>query len=51
MAKISSILPFRCVRPEDEGQYTCVADNGVKQASSTTMVSVKRKLKINTPKN
>lgn len=43
MAKIKSKLPLRCIRPEEEGQYSCVADNLRQQVLATTTVAIEGK--------
>ncbi|CAG7658800.1 unnamed protein product [Allacma fusca] len=40
MAKTKSKLPLRCIRPEDEAQYTCVADNDGRQLIASTVVVI-----------
>lgn len=40
MANVKSKLPLKCLRPEDQGEYTCVAENDERQVVATTVVTV-----------
>jgi len=40
MSKIKSKLPLRCIRPEEEGEYSCVADNFGRQLVAKTTVAI-----------
>jgi hypothetical protein len=40
MSKVKSKLPIRCIRPEDEGKYSCVADNDGRELASSTEVVI-----------
>jgi hypothetical protein len=40
MSKIKSKLPLRCIRPEEEAVYTCVADNFGHQLKAETTVVI-----------
>jgi len=43
MSKVKSKLPLRCIRPEDEGEYKCVADNEGRQMVTSTIISIESK--------
>ena len=48
MAKLKSKLPIRCIRPEDEGEYSCVATqtegyNGGHQIAASSLVVIEGK--------
>lgn len=40
MANVKSKLPLRCLRPEDQGEYSCVAENEGRQLIATTTLAV-----------
>lgn len=40
MANVKAKLPLRCLRPEDQGEYTCFAENDGRQLVASTILTV-----------
>lgn len=40
MANVKAKLPLKCLRPIDQGEYTCVAENDGRQLMATTVVTI-----------